>query len=61
MPILNVKVSAKKSVELTNKIAATLLELTTRVLEKKPEVTSIAIDYVERLAIKVPSSSFAEA
>ncbi len=47
MPILNVKVSAKKSVELSNKIAATLLELTTRVLEKKPEVTSIAIDYVE--------------
>lgn len=47
MPILNVKVSAKKSVEMTNRIAGILLELTTRILEKKPEVTSIAIDYVE--------------
>jgi 4-oxalocrotonate tautomerase len=47
MPILNVKVSAKKSAELTNAISNTLLELTSRILHKKPEVTSIAIDYVD--------------
>jgi 4-oxalocrotonate tautomerase len=47
MPILNVKVSAKKSPELTQKIATTLLELTTRVLGKDPRLTSIAIDYVD--------------
>jgi 4-oxalocrotonate tautomerase len=47
MPILNVKVSAKKSKELTHSISGILLELTTRILHKKPEVTSIAIDYVD--------------
>jgi 4-oxalocrotonate tautomerase len=46
MPILNVKVSAKKSAEMTNRISSILLDLTTRILKKKPEVTSIAIDYV---------------
>lgn len=46
MPILNVKVSAKKSPEMTRAIAATLLELTGRILKKKPEVTSIAISYI---------------
>jgi len=46
MPILNVKVSASRSPELTEYIAAILLDLTTRILKKKPEVTSIAIDYV---------------
>jgi 4-oxalocrotonate tautomerase len=47
MPILNVKVSAKKSAGLTKAISDILLELTTRILHKKPEVTSIAIDYVD--------------
>lgn len=47
MPILNVKVSAKRSAELTKAISGILLELTTRILHKKPEVTSIAIDYVD--------------
>src|SRR5437899_11006926 len=47
MPILNVKVSAKRSPELSKRIAELLLELTSRVLGKKPEVTSIAIDYVD--------------
>ncbi len=46
MPILNVKVSASRSPELTEHIAAILLDLTTRILKKKSEVTSIAIDYV---------------
>ena len=47
MPILNVKVSAIKSKAMTADIAATLLELTTRILHKDPDVTSIAIDYVD--------------
>lgn len=47
MPILNVKVSAKKSTEMTKSISGLLLDLTTRILKKKPEVTSIAIDYVD--------------
>ncbi len=47
MPILNVKVSAKKSPELTKKIADLLLDLTSRILKKKREVTAIAIEYVE--------------
>lgn len=47
MPILNVKVSAKRSAELTKAISGILLELTTCILHKKPEVTSIAIDYVD--------------
>ena len=47
MPILNVKVSAAKSPEMTGKIAGVLLELTTRILRKDPQVTAIAIDYVD--------------
>lgn len=46
MPILNVKVSAEKTPELTRQIAELLLDLTTRILKKKREVTAIAIDYV---------------
>ena len=46
MPILNLKVSAAPSAELTRAISGLLLELTTRVLKKDPRVTSIAIDYV---------------
>lgn len=47
MPILNVKVSAAKSSELTRAISSLLLDLTTRILKKDPQVTSIAIDYVD--------------
>lgn len=47
MPILHLKVSARKSVELSQSITAILLDLTARILNKKPEVTSIAIDYVD--------------
>ena len=47
MPILNVKVSAQKSPEMSAKIATMLIELTTKVLGKDPRVTSIAIDYVD--------------
>lgn len=48
MPILNVKVSATRNPETTQRIAALLLELTTRILHKDPNVTAIAIDYIPR-------------
>jgi 4-oxalocrotonate tautomerase len=60
MPILNVKVSAKKSPEMTRAIAALLLDLTARVLHKKREVTSIAIDYVDPADWIVGGRSLAE-
>ena len=47
MPILNVKVSAKRSNEMSRRISTLLSELTTRILGKDPRVTSIAIDYVD--------------
>jgi 4-oxalocrotonate tautomerase len=47
MPIINVKVSAKKSAALTNAISELLLETTTRILHKKRDLTAIAIDYID--------------
>jgi 4-oxalocrotonate tautomerase len=47
MPILNVKVSGTKSPELTRNISGLLLDLTTRILKKKREVTAITIEYVD--------------
>jgi 4-oxalocrotonate tautomerase len=46
MPILTVKVSGEKSQDLTNQIGALLMDLTSRILKKKREVTAIAIEYV---------------
>jgi 4-oxalocrotonate tautomerase len=60
MPILNVKVSAKKSTEMTKSISGILLDLTTRILHKKPEVTSIAIDYVDQADWIVAGKSLSE-
>jgi 4-oxalocrotonate tautomerase len=45
MPMINVKVSAAKSAELTAKISHIITDLTVRILKKEPEV--IAIDYVD--------------
>jgi 4-oxalocrotonate tautomerase len=47
MPILNVKVSAARSSEMTRKISTVLSDLTKRILGKDPHVTSIAIEYVD--------------
>lgn len=60
MPILNVKVSAKKSPELTHAISETLLDLTTRILHKKREITAIAIDYIDPADWIVGGKSLAE-
>ncbi|NTV13598.1 MAG: 4-oxalocrotonate tautomerase family protein [Desulfobulbaceae bacterium] len=47
MPIITVKVSTKKSAEMTKAISETLLELTSRVLRKNRDLTAVVIDYVE--------------
>jgi 4-oxalocrotonate tautomerase len=47
MPILTVKVSGKKSQDITNQIGNLLMDLTGRILKKKREVISIAIEYVD--------------
>lgn len=47
MPILSVKVSGQKSPELTQKIGNLLMELTNRILGKKPNVTAITIQYID--------------
>ena len=46
MPILNVKVSAAPSPDLSAHINAGLVDLTQRILRKNPEITAVAIDYV---------------
>ena len=60
MPILNVKVSQAASTELTQAISEILLELTTRILRKKRELTAIAIDYVPPQHWIVGGSSLAD-
>jgi 4-oxalocrotonate tautomerase len=47
MPILTVKVSAKTSKDLTAQIGTLLLDLTSRILKKKREVTAIVIEYAD--------------
>lgn len=47
MPILNVKVAARRSAQRTRDISEMLLEATTRILRKKRELTAIAIDYID--------------
>ena len=48
MPILNVKVSGTKSAETTKQITDLLLDITTRILKKKREVTAITINYIDK-------------
>ena len=60
MPILNVKVSGTKSVEMTKRISGILQELTSRILRKDPKVTSIAIEYVDPQDWIVAGQSLAE-
>jgi 4-oxalocrotonate tautomerase len=60
MPIINVKISAKKSADLTKKVADLLLDLTTRILKKKREVTAITIDYVDHDSWIIAGQSLSE-
>ena len=47
MPILNVKVAAARSDQLTGQIIELLTDLTSGILGKDPAVTAIAIDYID--------------
>jgi 4-oxalocrotonate tautomerase len=60
MPILNVKVSSKPSTELSEAIAKGLVEITARVLRKRPEITAVAIDYTAPEHWIVGGSSLAQ-
>ena len=60
MPILNVKVSAKRSSQMSANIAKILLDLTSRILHKDPKLTSIAIEYINPEDWIVAGKSLAE-
>lgn len=60
MPILTVKLAAKPSQDLTHKVAETLVELTATVLHKNPDITAVAIDYVDPQHWIVGGKSLAE-
>lgn len=60
MPILNVKVSAERSDEMTRAIAALLMEHTQTILCKDPALTAIAIAYVDPRDWIVGGKSLAE-
>lgn len=60
MPILNVKIAAPETRELTLAVASGLIELTSRILKKKPEVTSVAISYFDPGNWIVGGSTLAE-
>jgi 4-oxalocrotonate tautomerase len=60
MPILNVKVSATRTAELSERINEMLLELTSRVLGKRRDLTAVVIDYVHPRDWFVAGASLAE-
>jgi 4-oxalocrotonate tautomerase len=60
MPILNVKVGAPRSDELTRQIAGTLAEATKRVLGKNPELMAITVSYVDPRDWIIAGRSLAE-
>ncbi|HKX32501.1 MAG TPA: 4-oxalocrotonate tautomerase [Blastocatellia bacterium] len=47
MPILNVKLSSPASAELAKTVSKMLIELTARTLRKRPELTAVAIEFVD--------------
>ena len=46
MPYLNVRIAMKQTPSVTEKIVPVLMKHTTELLGKKPEVTSISVDFV---------------
>ena len=46
MPYLNVRIAQKESPDVAEKIVSALMTLTSDLLGKKPEVTSIAVDFI---------------
>lgn len=60
MPILNVQVSAPRTPELSERITEALLELTSRVLGKRRDLTAVVIDYVDPRDWFIAGQSLAE-
>ena len=60
MPILNLKVSAAPTPELSEALATSLTEVTARVLRKRPDITAVAIDYTAPEHWIVGGSSLAQ-
>jgi len=60
MPILIVKISQPASPALARAVAETMFELTTRILHKKRELTSIAVEHVPRDQWIVGGTTLAE-
>ncbi len=69
MPILNVLLSGPAQEQMTQKVAQMLVDCTSQILHKKPELTSIAIRYIEpeqwivggqSLAVQGKSSAYVE-
>lgn len=60
MPILNVKVSAQRSPELSAQITETLLDLTSRILGKRRDLTAVVIEYVDPRDWFIAGKSLAE-
>ncbi|QBK06101.1 4-oxalocrotonate tautomerase family protein [Hylemonella gracilis] len=60
MPILNIQVSAQRSDALSERITETLLELTTRILGKRRELTAVVIHYVDPRDWYVAGQSLAQ-
>jgi 4-oxalocrotonate tautomerase len=60
MPILNLKVSAPRSASLSRTLSEGLVEATTSILRKNPEITAVAIDYVSPEDWIVGGKSLAE-
>jgi 4-oxalocrotonate tautomerase len=60
MPILNVRVGAPRTPELSGRITEALLELTTRVLGKRRDLTAVVITYVDPNDWYVAGRSLAE-
>ena len=46
MPYLDVRIAREESAEVADKVVAALMKRTSDILGKKPDVTSIAIDFV---------------
>lgn len=60
MPILNVKVSAIRSKELSKEISDMLSALTVEILAKKAQLISIAIEYVDPVDWYIAGKSLAD-
>ena len=60
MPIINIKVSAKKSSNLTHSISELVLDATCSILKKKRELTAIVIEYIEQDCWLIAGSTLSE-